>query len=256
MSGTAGPGSDERVHAAAGDTGAAGSGEPAPSPGAAAGAPTRRRPLAALRDAWRAASLQRRLVTITAVLLGAGLVVAAVTAATLLQRSLLAPVDDKLDAEAQVVAENALAFLTSGGGQIVPTDYYVRVQTAGQQAALAGHASQRSYGTPRVADLTADEAAATRGEPFTVSSTRAGSGWRVVAYPFSAPDGTTGSVVVGLPLKDIHSTLVQMSRTLAASGVLIVVAGVLVGGMAVRRSLRPLGEIGRASCRERVLACV
>ncbi|WP_307859621.1 MULTISPECIES: HAMP domain-containing sensor histidine kinase [Cellulomonas] len=249
MSGTTGAASDEHVHAAAGDTGAAGPGATAAASDAAAGTPPHRDPLASLRDAWRAASLQRRLVTITAVLLGAGLVVAAVTATTLLQRTLLAPVDDKLDAEAQVVAEDALAFLTSGGGQIGPTDYYVRVQTSGQQAQLAGHASQRSYGTPRVADLTADEAAATRGEPFTVSSTRAGSRWRVVAYPFSAPDGTTGSVVVGLPLKDIHSTLVQMSRTLVASGVLIVVAGVLVGGLAVRRSLRPLGEIERTAAK-------
>ncbi len=242
---TSGPAtSDADVTTAPGDAGA-----PEP-PGAPADGPPRpegRR--AALRAAWQATSLHWRLVTITAVLLGVGLVVAAVTATTLLERSLLTPVDDKLEAEAQVIAEDALAFLTSGGGRIGPTDYYVRVQTTAQQAALASHAAQRSYGTPRVPDLTAHEASETHGDPFTVSSTRVGSPWRVVAYPFSASDGTTGSVVVGLPLKDIHGTVVGMSWSLVASGLLIVVAGVLVGGWAVRRSLRPLGEIERTAAK-------
>jgi len=203
--------------------------------------------LASLRSVWRRTSLHWRLVTITAVLLGTGLVVAGVTAATFLERSLLTPVDEKLAAEAQAVAEDALRFLSSGGGILGPTDYYVRVQTPDDEARLVSQVAEDSYGAPRVADLTALEASAISGTPFTVPSTHAGSPWRVVAYPFQAPGGTTGSVVVGLPLKDIHRTVVAMSWSLAASGLVIVVAGVLIGGWAVRRSLRPLGEIERTA---------
>ena len=223
--------------------------DPSGASGRAAPAPGRDGRLATVRATWRGTSLHWRLVTITAVLLGTGLVVAAVTATTLLERSLLAPVDDKLATEGQAVAEDALVFLSMGGGRLVPTDYYVRVQTPGDEAPLVSHAAHEAYGTPRVADLTAAEASAIRGEPFTVPSTRVGSTWRVVAYPFQAPDGTTGSVVVGLPLKDIHATVVTMAWTLAASGALIVAAGVLVGGWAVRRSLRPLGEIERTAAK-------
>ncbi|MBD7917253.1 HAMP domain-containing histidine kinase [Cellulomonas sp. Sa3CUA2] len=204
-------------------------------------------PVAAARTLWRRTSLHWRLVTITAVLLGTGLVVAGVTATTLLERNLLAPVDEKLATEAQSVAGEALGYLTSQRGHIGPTDYYVRVQTRAQEASVVSPATEQMYGMPRVADLTALDASAISGEPFTVPSTRTGSPWRVVAYPFQASDGTAGSVVVGLPLRDLHGTVVAMSWSLAASGLLIVVAGVVAGGWAVRRSLRPLAEIERTA---------
>lgn len=204
------------------------------------------RPVAAVRTAWRGMSLHARLVVITATLLGAGLVAAGASATTLLERNLLAPVDQKLAVEAESVAADALRFLTSVGGNIGPTDYYVRVQTRDEEAAVVSPATEEAYGIPRVTDLTLVEASAIRGEPFTVPSTHAGSPWRVVAYPFTI-EGATGSVVVGLPLMDIHATVVTMSWSLAASGLLIVGAGVLAGGWAVRRSLRPLAEIERTA---------
>lgn len=205
-----------------------------------------------LRDApvtvprWHGVSLHSRLVTITAVLLGAGLVVAGVTATTLLERNLLAPVDDKLATEGEAVAAGALDYLTNRGGNIGPTDYYVRVQTADQEASVVSPAAEQAYGTPRVSDLTYREASRVYGAPFTAASTRAGSPWRVVAYPFTV-EGTTGSVVVGLPLKDIHGAVLKLSWSLVTSGLLILAAGVLAGGWAVRRSLRPLGEIERTA---------
>ncbi|WP_308036694.1 sensor histidine kinase [Cellulomonas xiejunii] len=206
------------------------------------------RPVAVARSVWRGMSLQRRLVTITAVLLGTGLVVAGVTATTLLERNLLAPVDDKLASEAEAVAGDALRFLTNRAGHIGPTDYYVRVQTGDEDASVVSPATEEMYGIPRVADLTALDASKISGEPFTVPSSHAGSPWRVVAYPFHT-DGIVGSVVVGLPLRDIHGTVVSMSWSLVTSGLLIVAAGVLAGGWAVRRSLRPLGEIERTAAK-------
>ncbi|MDQ0424636.1 sensor histidine kinase [Cellulomonas iranensis] len=224
--------------AATGDAGAAGADERAASTpaGARSAVPD------AVRRAWRTLSLQRRLVTITAVLLGAGLVVAGVTAATLLERSLLGPVDQKLASEARDVANDALRFLAYGGGTLGPTDYYVRVQTSTQDVPLLSSAAAESYGTPLVDDLSPAAAQAIAGEPFTVGSSRAGSSWRVVAYPFDG-GGTSGSVVVGLPLKDIHRTVAAMGVSLTSSGLAIVLLGVVAGGWAVRRSLRPLREI-------------
>ncbi|WP_256970810.1 sensor histidine kinase [Cellulomonas iranensis] len=224
--------------AATGDAEAAGADERAASTpaGARSAVPD------AVRRAWRTLSLQRRLVTITAVLLGAGLVVAGVTAATLLERSLLGPVDQKLASEARDVANDALRFLAYGGGTLGPTDYYVRVQTSTQDVPLLSSAAAESYGTPLVDDLSPAAAQAIAGEPFTVGSSRAGSSWRVVAYPFDG-GGTSGSVVVGLPLKDIHRTVAAMGVSLTSSGLAIVLLGVVAGGWAVRRSLRPLREI-------------
>lgn len=201
---------------------------------------------ARLRAAWGGTSLHTRLVTLTAMLLGAGLAIAGATATTLLERNLLAPVDEKLAIDGQDVALNALQYLSYGGGPVGPTDYYVRVQTRDDEAPLLSDAAEHAYGTPRVADLTALDASRILGEPFTVPSTRTGSPWRVVAYPFNA-NGTTGSVVVGLPLKDLHGTTLRMRRSLTASGLAIVAAGVLVGGWAVRRSLRPLAQIERTA---------
>ena len=199
------------------------------------------------RDVWTGASLQQRLVAITALLLSAGLVAVGATATSLLERYMLSPVDDKLATEARSTAAVALRYLTNQGGNIGPTDYYVRVQTRDEEASLVSPATAEAYGTPRVRDLSALDASADSGAPFTVASTRTGSPWRVVAYPFQAPDGTVGSVVVGLPLRDVHATTVKMAWSLALSGLVIVGAGILAGRWAVRRSLRPLGAIERTA---------
>ena len=185
--------------------------------------------------------LRARLVLLITVLLGAGLVLAGVTSATLLQRSLVAQIDDKLRTEgADLASQQVSALLNGFTATNGPSDYYVRLRTnAGQQALWGYRSTLDRYGTPQIPDLTVDDAAARGGRPFTVSSDRAGSPWRVVAY-------TTvwgGTVVIALPLSGTHDTTETMIAVLLLSGLGILLLGALAAGWAVRRSLTPLGQI-------------
>ncbi|WP_448631292.1 hypothetical protein [Cellulomonas soli] len=126
-------------------------------------------------------SLRTRLVTIIAVLLGAGLVLAGAATATLLRGTLIGQVDDKLVAEAGYQAKSAL--YGQSLGDYAPSDYYVRWQFPDLEKAFLSRAALEQYGAPSVPDIGADEATEAAGIPFTTRSSVAGSRWRAVAYP-------------------------------------------------------------------------
>ena len=195
---------------------------------------------------WAGVPLVARLVSILTVLLGAGLVLAGVTAATLLESSLVQQVDSKLESEGEQLAESTVDALSRGftSSRMGPSDYYVRVQVGGQDLVewIYPTTSAR-YGTPDVPDLTAAQAQARVDHPFTVSSTREDSNWRVAAEPVRTTDGTGGSIVVALPLGDIERTVEHMTIVLLLSGTGILLLGAGAGTWAVRRSLRPLRQI-------------
>ncbi|GAA3795149.1 sensor histidine kinase [Cellulomonas soli] len=195
-----------------------------------------------LRVRWAGVSLRSRLVAIIAVLLGAGLILAGAAAATLLRSTLLDQVDAKLQSEA-VDQTDISRRSDSSSNSYAPSDYFVRQQVAGVESTYQSPAAAEHYGQPEIPDLTADEAAAIAGVPFTVPSTTGGSSWRVVAFPGRTPLGQLGSVAVALPLMDVDRTVEKMVLTLVLSGLGIVLLGVVAGGWAVQRSLRPLQEI-------------
>ncbi|MGN8245047.1 sensor histidine kinase [Cellulomonas soli] len=190
---------------------------------------------------WAGVSLRTRLVTIIAVLLGAGLMLAGAATATLLRGTLVGQVDDKLQAEAGYQAKAVL--YGQSIGEYAPSDYYVRWQFPGLEKAFLSRAAIAQYGEPSVPDIGADEAAAASGVPFTTHSSLTGSRWRAVAYPQSNVLGQQGSVVVALPLLDVDRTVRQVTLAIVLTGLGIVLIGVVVGGWAVQRSLRPLREI-------------
>ena len=214
-------------------------------------------PLAArVRARWARVPLRARLVGIITVLLTVGLVIAGATTATLLQRYLVGRVDTQLETEAFNLANRQFGALLrngcdQGGTSLLPSDYTVifrftavtgqdeteTVQDCGRSA------TYQKSGEPKLPTLTADEANALGGEPFTVPSTHSDSSWRVVAYPLGLGGLYTGTVAVGLPLGDIQQTVERIVLLLVSSGAVIIVIGALGGSWAVRRSLRPLREI-------------
>ena len=204
-----------------------------------------RRSFGALRGWWAGTTLVSRLVGIVTVLLAVGLVLAGATSAALLEGTLIDQVDTKLQTEGEDLAQSTVQALSRGfGSDMAPSDYYVRVQLEGYEDANISHSAVTRYGTPQVPDLSAAQASAIAGEPYTVGSTRAGSTWRVVAYPLSTASGTpAGSIVVALPLGDIERTVRHMSVVLLLSGLGILLLGAAAGTWAVRRSLKPLREI-------------
>ncbi|MGV8977946.1 MAG: sensor histidine kinase [Cellulomonas sp.] len=200
--------------------------------------------------------LRARLVGIITVLLTVGLVIAGATTATLLQRYLVGRVDKQLETEAVSLATRQLDALLrngcdQGGTSLLPSDYTVTFRftaVTGQDATDTVQDCGRSvtyekYGEPKLPTLTADEAAALGGEPFTVPSTHSDSSWRVVAYPLGLGGFYTGTVAVGLPLGDIQQTVERIVLLLVSSGAVIILIGAMAGSWAVRRSLRPLREI-------------
>jgi len=218
---------------------------PAPTPAHDDDAPTRSR--------WRRARtrwitlvdripLSARLVVLITVLIGAGLVLAGATSATLLQRSLVAQIDNKLQNEGRSLARQQVSALLNGlNANSGPSDYYVRLLSdTGQPAAVWGWPATLSrYGTPSLPNLTVDQVTALAGGTFTVKSDLPGSHWRVVAYPVNVG----GSVIIALPLAGTTDTTETMVAVLLLSGLGIVLLGALAAGWAVRRSLRPLVQI-------------
>lgn len=192
--------------------------------------------------AWDRVPLRGRLVAVATVLIAVGLVLAGITSTALLQRSLVAQIDDKLRTEGKALANQRITALVNGLHQASgPSDYYVRLQVEGSQSFVWGSQSVAdAYGEPNVPDLTVDQATALDARPFTVKSSVPGSHWRVVA--FTTTDGT-GTVLVALPLGEARDTTSTMVSVLLLSGVGIVLLGGLAAGWAVRRSLAPLGRI-------------
>ena len=198
---------------------------------------------AALRARWAAFGdripLSARLVILITVLIGAGLVLAGVTSAALLQRSLVAQIDDKLRTEGYQIAQ-AQASNWWSQTPVGPSDYYVRLQVGENEIPWLTNSARTTYGTPQVPDMTADQANARNNVPFTVPSDRAGSRWRVIAF---ATTTYGGSVVVALPLSGARETTETMAAVLLLSGLGILLLGGLAAGWAVRRSLKPLAQI-------------
>ncbi len=193
-----------------------------------------------VRAGWDATPLRTRLAAVTAILLGLGLLLAGTTSVTLLRTTLLGQVDAKLGDEGQRLARFSVdSFQTQAGVTDFPSDYVVLLRVGDQEYQLANSYTVAEYGTPAVPALTTTQITALGGRPYTVTSDRAGSRWRVVTYVI----GTDSSVTVALPQRDIDRTLTNTARRLVVSGLAIVLLGAALGTWAVRRSLRPLREI-------------
>jgi two-component system, OmpR family, sensor kinase len=211
--------------------------------------PSGRRRTALLRTRWAGVPLVGRLVGIMTVLLAVGLVIAGTASATLLHRTLVDQVDRKLVTEGRLLATQAVNPFGSQnlGAAVLPSDYYVELtDSSGVSDSRLSSTVAREYGTPDVPDLSVGEVVDRSGEPFTTGSDKAGSRWRVVMYPVTPNPGSNeviGTAAVALPLGGVEDTVRRMVLALVLSGAGIVVIGGLVGGWAVRRSLRPLREI-------------
>jgi two-component system OmpR family sensor kinase len=221
-----------------------------PAPGAQAG--PSRRPWARLptpvRNVWVRTPLRTRLVGIITALLAAGLLIAGLTTATLLERFLVGQVDERLATEARYLAERQVQSLLRGDaaddGSLLPTDYALVVtDVTGGRKTIGRDPTYEAYGVPSLPDLTPAEARRRALEPFDVRSSRPGSSWRVVTFPVSNFGEDVATVSVGLPLGDIERTVRGITLLLLTSGLGIIVLGALAGSWAVRRALRPLQEI-------------
>ncbi|MFC8733891.1 sensor histidine kinase [Luteimicrobium sp. NPDC057192] len=199
---------------------------------------------------WARIPLRSRLVAIVAALLAIGLVVAAISSITLVQRYLVSQVDDELTRNADTVSQMA-----QSGQQFsrtaLPSNYYVEVDYFnGSDVPYKQDRIVNLYGTPQTPDLTLAQAVTRGREPFTVSSVdgdgdTTGYKWRMLAaVGHSTTDGSTNAIVyVALPLADVQSAVHQLGKVLGLTAFGVILVGAGLGYWLVRRELRPLHAI-------------
>lgn len=187
--------------------------------------------------------LRTQLPAVFAALLAVGLLLTGISAFTLLRQSLLTEVDDQLAQAVPTVLEQATGGMRRGArSDGPPSDYEVRIAAVDGTVLTRWSASTGGDSVPTLPTWTATEAAALDGEPYTVRSDGSVR-WRAVTRALAADGELVGSVTLALPLTAVDATLQRMRLVLGVVGVLVVGGGAFAGWWAVRRSLRPLGEI-------------
>lgn len=198
------------------------------------------------RPSWlQRVPLRTRLVTVTVLLLTAGLILAAVVTRTVVSDYLVRQLDQQLQQSATAVANVTLREPDSPAPQI-PTDYAVTIRDdSGTGDTIAWPQTEQLLGTPNIPRETLDEVADRGGEPFTVSSTggQEDAQWRVVPFVYSAGGEPVGAAYVSLPLVGVDETTSFLTRSLLLSSLGIVLLGGGTALLLVRRSLRPLRRI-------------
>lgn len=206
-------------------------------------------PFGHLRASWKRRPLSSQLVALITGLLALELIMAGTIMLGLLQRYLVSQVDEELRATAtsfMKIHSTTLAMDESGP----PTLYYIHKLLPGYTNSVYFYEpTVRNSGTPvipkllKIGELPETEDGIT--SPVSVSSTKSGSNWRVVAFPISVkePIPSIGVMTVALPLTDIQRTLRTTSSYFLLAGSVIVVLGGILGSTLVRRSLLPLRSI-------------
>lgn len=198
-------------------------------------------------------SLRTRMVALIVGALVLGLTFSTIAATTLLRGYLIDQLDRQLvvTAAAAQSGQHSVAALTTSSS--LPSEYYFEIQRAdGSTYSLSDRRSTAEWGAPIVPDIGADSPLL-GAEPFTVEGRR-GAGlivgatdtpWRAVAVPLQ--EGEAGTLVVALPLADVHAIGGELVKILVLTCVSIALLGGLLSWLAVRRSLRPLSVIEATS---------
>ena len=162
---------------------------------------------------WDAKPLASQLVTLITLLLAIGLSLSGTVMIGLLQRHLTSQIDDQLVATAHTLQISASAATFSADGQGgIPTLYYIHIRNAdGTDRYFYSEDTLKASGKPNLPDLVDTSSAPVssfRTLPVTVSSSKAGLGWRALVVPvYEQESGKfSGYMTIALPLSDLQST--------------------------------------------------
>ncbi|MCI9890013.1 HAMP domain-containing histidine kinase [Micrococcales bacterium 31B] len=201
-------------------------------------------------------SLWTRIITTMAVLIAVGVGLVGVGSVVLLQRTLIEKVDQQLeellpgvrlpDDFAQLQAVDSAAY----GQQPSP---YTVVVTPDPASGLPTQAFGSAVNAQDIQPLGGTAALGRRSQPFTVELTdgseyRALSTVRRMNYTQGEFTGIlTVTVTLMLPLDYTHSTVQELTLLIIVVGVIVVTLGIIIGGYATHRSLRPLREVEKTA---------
>ncbi|MFC5380927.1 sensor histidine kinase [Aquipuribacter nitratireducens] len=194
-------------------------------------------------------SLELRLVVVVVLAVTVAITVLGATLVAAQRQQLVDQVNTQLQRAAPAVADIAARNLrgqqltegrTVSVAPDLPSEYVVVVHVEAFDSTVEIPAQVRSRDDmPAIPPLSAADARAQGTRPFTVSSRDSDLRWQVVTLP--AADGSA-SVSVALPLEADDTTKRLVVWTLV-TGSLVVATAALLGGVAVRRSLRPLTAV-------------
>lgn len=216
---------------------------------------------------WSSRSLTARIVALTALLLTLGLSLSATVMIGLLQRHLVAQVDDELSSTVLSLSSKVIETPQELAKEpSLPTLYYLNIHRDSEEDVTLLSASTRDHaGKPLVPELLKPgESANTASgwtDPITVESTKKGSMWRAVIVPITRKGETTpsGTLTVALPLNDVQFTIQNMAGYVATTAIAIIAIGTGLATYLVRRALSPLrgiettaGEIAAGDLTQRV----
>jgi two-component system OmpR family sensor kinase len=187
--------------------------------------------------------LRVRLVAILLALALAALAITGAAAVALLRGELV----DRIDTQIVAVATRALATGRPVGppdpsASQLATKQYVAVRTDSGLTQTYGPSLDEAV-PPDLDALTPERVTALGGEPFTLQAERGEGQWRAVARRVTLIDGRSASLVVAQSLGDVQKTVRAMAVILVGVGLGALLLLSLLGGVVVRRALRPLTEV-------------
>jgi len=201
-------------------------------------------------EALRRLPLRTRLVAILVALALVALAITGALAVTLLRGQLVGKVDAQVRAISQSVVRG-------GGLPLTPAEQPDQPNRRGRlptalygvvffDSGATGYFGDRMTSAPQPAvaalrnPTVAEEHA---GECLTVPSQSGSGRWRVVVQRVTYPGEGPGTLIVGQSLEDVDDTVAQMTVVLLLVGLGVLVAVGILGGLVVRRELRPLTEV-------------
>lgn len=198
-----------------------------------------------LRHHAEGLSLRARLVTVLVVLVVTALALSGWIVVNVLHTILLRDLDRELGQAAIPVAEAAVnGRLSPRGGGPFPSDYVAfPVWSDGTMDTVKrpGVSNGLPDEDPDFSGVDASPPASR--QPFIVGSTSGSTRWRAVALTMRQTGQVVGTVYVATPLTRVDGTIRSLSLALAAVALLVTGVGATLGGLAIRRSFRPLVEV-------------
>lgn len=216
------------------------------------------------RTYWQRIPLTWRLVLVIMALLAGGLGGTGAAMLGILHSHLAAQIDSNLKATASRIKTNDLVDLldkgTFQGNQ--PTNYFVRVNYAGQVAEATSSAAAVDRGRPdsKALELAERSRDIKWEKPFTIAG-ESSSSWRAIMLPIRSDQNPkiTGTLIVALPLQTVTQTVTATGINVLGTSLIIILIGGVLAYVLVQVSLRPLrqmeevaGKIASGDLHERI----
>ena len=186
--------------------------------------------------------LRVRLIALLVLLLLVALTLTTAATSAIMRRQLMDSTDRDLRAAAVPTASQVLTQLLNRRGPgdgVIPTNYAVRfMPTDGSTPFEVNPTGEELH--PDIPTLALDDPRVQDGTLFTVRSTDGQVRWRVV--PGQLRDGSA-TFAVAVPLRGVDTTIQQMLRFAALTGLAAIASCAILGWYGVRRAFRPLTQI-------------